>query len=354
MRILSVSGHGCIRATKMNLALMGKGHEVHLVSKRVVPYAINYKSNAVGQDYNQMREAFKLYEPFVDLCHAHNEPSWYVTLWKEISKKPVILDIHDSCLARITPEQWEEQNKVKTGHNIRISTEERNNFQLADGLVYPGRNFQKTVSTEFGLTQPSLCLPSYVPQHFYSYFPLEWQGGLVYEGKVALEKELPMFTYCDYRELGKQAGGMGMDFHLYPAGYTSDIEKFYKDPGLTSTYIHNPVLLEELVRRIGRHDWGLVGNLHPTSEWDNAVPNKLFEYMAAGLPVVVINASECAEFVLEHGTGIVVKNLKELGERWSEHRAVRKNVAKLRMNFTMEKHIGLLEKFYAEVMDKCN
>jgi len=59
----------------MNLALMGKGHEVHLVSKRVVPYAINYKSNAVGQDYNQMREAFKLYEPFVDLCHAHNEPS---------------------------------------------------------------------------------------------------------------------------------------------------------------------------------------------------------------------------------------------------------------------------------------
>src|SRR5688572_30070623 len=103
-KILSVSGHGCIRATKMNLPLIHKGHEVHLAAKKLVPYAVNYKTNAIGQDFNQMREVFKLYEPHVDFCHAHNEPSWYVTLWKEVSDKPIILDVHDSCLARLTPE----------------------------------------------------------------------------------------------------------------------------------------------------------------------------------------------------------------------------------------------------------
>ena len=82
MKILSVSGHGCIRATKMNLALIQKGYDVHFLTKRQVPYAINYKSHAIGEDRDQMREAMKIYEPHVDLCHAHNEPSWYVSLWK--------------------------------------------------------------------------------------------------------------------------------------------------------------------------------------------------------------------------------------------------------------------------------
>lgn len=350
LKILSISGHGCIRATKMNLCLIDKGHDVHYATKKLAPYSINYKSHSIGQNYDQMREAFKLYAPFVDIAHAHNEPSWYVTLWKEVSDKPVILDVHDSCLARITPEQWESQIESNKGHNVRISCEERNNFQLADGLVFPGQNFASLVSSEFNLKQPQLVLPSYVPMHFYSYFPLEWMGGLVYEGKVALEKELPMFDYCDYREVANQANNLNLDFHLRPAGYTDLIEKFYpKD--LAHLFVHQPQLLEGLERELGRHDWGLVGNVFPTSEWDNALPNKLFEYMAAGLPTVVINAKEAGEFVKKHGVGIEVKSLKELTERWGEHRQIRANLAKVRTKFSMDNNISSLENFYREVIN---
>lgn len=351
LKILSVSGHGCIRATKMNLCLINKGHDVHLLTKKLAPYSVNYKSHSIGQNIDQMREAMKLYEPFVDLCHAHNEPSWYVTLWKEISKKPVILDVHDSCLARLTPEQWEAQIEADKGHNVRISCEERNNFQLADGLVFPGQNFAALVSGEFKLRQPSLILPSYVPQHFYSYYPLEWMGGLVYEGKIALEKELPMFSYCDYRALAKQAKELGLDFHLRPAGYTDTLESMYKPKENEHLVIHTPVLLEDLTKRLGQHDWGLVGNIYPTSEWDNALPNKLFEYMAAGTPIVVINAKEAAEFVLKHGVGIVVKDLKELTSRWSEHREIRKKILKIRTQFSMDNQIVNLEDFYRVVLN---
>ncbi len=337
----------------MNIPLIQRGHEVHLAAKKLVPYAINYKTNAIGQDFRQMREVFKLYEPHVDFCHAHNEPSWYVSLWKEVSNKPVILDVHDSCLARVTPEQWEKQDETTGSHNVRISAEERNNFQLADGLVFPGNRFRDLVCDEFGLKQPNLYFPSYVPEAFYSYFPLEWQGGIVYEGKVAQEKELPMFTYCDYRDTAKQAGSFGMDFHIYPAGYPDVVQKLYKSEEMKTTYIHTPSLMEDLTRNLGRHDWGLVGNINPTSEWDHALPNKLFEYLAAGIPIVSINAKECGEFVLQHGVGIVVKDLKELAERWAEHRVIRKNVAKLRMKFTAEANIESLENFYERVLS-CN
>lgn len=349
-KVLSVSGHGCIRATKMNIALMGKGHEVHLAAKRVVPFAINYKSNVVAQDYNQMREAFKIYEQHVDLCHAHNEPSWYVTLWREVSDKPVILDVHDSCLARVTPEEWEKQNSTMGCHNVRVSAEERNNFQLADALVFPAYRFKELIVSEFGLKTDSIVLPSYVPRHFYSYFPLEWQGGLVYEGKVALEKEVPMFNYCDYRELARQAATLEMDFHIYPAGYVPDLQKIYKGEEMKTTYIHTPTLLDDLIKRLGRHDWGLVGNITKTSEWDHSLPNKLFEYMAAGTPVAVINSDECADFVEKHKVGIVVKDLAELGQRWGEHREIRNALARIRMDFCMENRIHELEALYERVL----
>lgn len=352
MKILSVTGHGCIRATKMNLCLMDKGHDVHFATKRIVPYCINYKTHGIGQDIRQMKELFKLYEPVVDLCHAHNEPSWYVTLWKEISHKPVILDVHDSCLARITPEEWVKQNETTGKHNVRISCEERNNFQLADGLVFPSENFKNLVSGEFGLSQPSVVLPSYVPAGFYSYFPLEWYGGLVYEGKVALDKELPMFTYCDYREAAKQACELGLDFHLYPAGYPEKIQPLYDKPECKTTYIHQPKIMDDLLKNLGRHDWGLVGNVTPTAEWDVSLPNKLFEYIGAGLPVAVINAKEAGEFVLAHGVGIVVKSLAELTERWAEHREIRQVLVKKRFQFSMDANIETLEKLYGDLL--CN
>ena len=39
---------------------------------------------------------------------------------------------------------------------------------------------------------------------------------------------------------------------------------------------------------------------------DEAMPNKLFEYLGAGLPVIISNTMQCADLVREHECGIVV------------------------------------------------
>lgn len=39
---------------------------------------------------------------------------------------------------------------------------------------------------------------------------------------------------------------------------------------------------------------------------DEALPSKLFEYLGAGLPVIISNTMRCCEIVREHGCGIVV------------------------------------------------
>src|SRR4051812_34865532 len=99
-----VSGHGCIRVHKMALPLINRGHDVHLIAGKVPSFWQNYKTFSLCADIDQYQEAIKLHKD-ADVFHCHNEPSWFVTAVKEVCDKPVLLDVHDSYLARHTPEE---------------------------------------------------------------------------------------------------------------------------------------------------------------------------------------------------------------------------------------------------------
>lgn len=349
MNIVMVSGHACIRVQKMALPLIQAGHKVHLIARKVPSLVENYATFHLYRDVEQLIETLKLFRD-ADVFHCHNEPSWFVTAIKEFSTVPVILDVHDTFLTRITPE--EHDRLLNAGeYPIRITAEERLNFQLADGLVHVNEAVREVVDREFKPDVPSIVLPSYLPKMLYRYDLKEWLGGLVYEGKVMTPEEVKNkpratgFEYCDYLELARQAQDIGMDFHLYPARNDKPFLELYEPVA----YVHPPVTFNTLTGVLSRHDWGLVGNAFPTSQWKNAMPNKLFDYMAACVPAVVMNADYCAGFVQEHGIGIAVDNLHELAERWPEHRRCRENLVRMRQYFSMDNHIATLEALYRKV-----
>lgn len=349
MRITMVAAHACVRMDKMALALQEKGHKIAGISRRTPTHIEAYDSLGSAFDIRQYLNAIKAYDSVTDVWHVHNEPSWYVQAIKEISNKPVVLDIHDSFLARFTPEEAEEQLN-KTGKQFRIITEERNNFQLADGLVFPSQSFSDLVRNEYKLSQPNLTLPSYCTEEMQLYDTKEWLGGLVYEGRVDLDQdtekqEMDCFNYCNYLKFAERAKELGIDFHVYAVREDQEFKKVYEDKVL----LHPPKQYQHLIKYISRHDWGLVGNLFHTAEWKIALPNKLFEYLAAGVVPVVINAEEAARFVTENGVGIVISDLQELRDRWREHTEIRKHILKVRNKFVMNNHIGALEKLYEQL-----
>src|ERR1041385_579576 len=195
---------------------------------------------------------------------------------------------------------------------------------------------KKVVGDEMGLTQPNVVLPSYVTKGYYRIDFDKWQGGLVYEGRIDIPDELPkkwasFFHYSDYLELGAKCKEIGMDFHIYSPRENEEVRKRYAPVSI----LHEPQKYHKLIRVLGSHDWGLVGNLRPHTEWKHALPNKLFEYMAACLPVVAINADESSRIIDEYKLGITVSSLEELRDRWPEHRECRKNVIKHRYEFSM-------------------
>lgn len=348
--ICMISGHACIRMQKQALTLLQKGYKVYSISKKTPTFATLYTGIMMYSDMMQLIELIKLVDKsgLVDIYHVHNEPSFFVTALKEITDKPVILDVHDTFLTRLTDE--EEKEAIEQGKNTwRVTSEERTNFQIADALVFVSDQVKDIVCSEFKLDQPDTILASYVPEFMYQYNYGRWMGGLVYEGKVILEKELEHkyagLHYCDYRDTAKQCESVGMDFHLYAGGNVEELEKMYGN----SAYIHEGKSFQDLLHCVSRHDWGLVGNTLQTSQWQQTLPNKLFEYLAAGVPVVSINAKASAEIIEEYDIGITVESIEELAEQWALHRPKRTNVIKCRKDFTMEKHIHKVEELYERV-----
>ena len=66
------------------------------------------------------------------------------------------------------------------------------------------------------------------------------------------------------------------------------------------------VARDEALRLVSRADIGIVPH-HATALWNSTIPNKLFDYMAAGLPVVTSSAVPAARIVRESGAGEVFR-----------------------------------------------
>ncbi len=351
MKIVFVSHHSCIRVHKTALPLIEGGqHQIHLLANKWTSFAESYTTFGHWLEVGQLYNLIKLHAPTTDVWHVHNEPSWFVTMIKEICPDtPVVLDIHDSFAARVTPQEQEDIYEKEGKEIVRITGEERNNFQLADALIFPGRSFAKVITDEFKLTQPQIVLPSYLPRRLYRYNIQDWLGGLVYEGKIQLNTEARHsygFRYCQYLEMAKKCKELNMDFHLYSRD-DDEFNRVYKDYAI----LHKPEHFTEMLKVIARHDWGLVGNIMPSTQWDVAFPNKLFEYIATGVPVVAINAKECGEFVEKEGIGISIKSVEELANRWGEHREIRKTLIKKREKYSMDNNIHPLENLYRELVN---
>ncbi len=335
----------------MSLPLIERGYEVHLIARKRATFTEQYKSFLHYDNFQQCIDSIRMHVPGTDIFHVHNEPSWFVCAIKELTDIPVVLDVHDTYLTRSTPEQARKALDEGKQH-VRVTNEERNAMQVADAFNFVSKGVRDACQREFKLHQPSNVLPSYVPAGLYRYCFKEWWGGLVYEGRVTLpwqHEQLEGGTgahYCDYLEVAEAAKRLKMDFHIYAGKDDKRFREVYEP----LAFVHRGVPYTDLLDQITRHDWGLVGNTVKNTQWDVAMPNKLFDYIAAGVPSVCIGAAESSELVEQHGFGITVESIDELAERWREHRQCRAKLWKARRALSMDAHIHSLERLYEEVI----
>lgn len=100
------------------------------------------------------------------------------------------------------------------------------------------------------------------------------------------------------RAIELQLVGGGRDLDLFRAHATS--------LGLSAPRVvfHGTLPHAQALEVVGQADVGLVPH-HATESWNTTIPNKLFDYMAAGLPVISSDAVPAARVVRETGAGLV-------------------------------------------------
>ena len=95
------------------------------------------------------------------------------------------------------------------------------------------------------------------------------------------------------------------------------------------------------------YDAGLVGSPYPLDDFKDSMPNKLFEYISAGIPALVFNAPEAGKYVEENGLGLSIQDASEVPqalEKLKDH-----NVLMDRWRYTMDGEIPSLVTLYGEL-----
>ena len=85
---------------------------------------------------------------------------------------------------------------------------------------------------------------------------------------------------------------------------------------------------------------------------DTALPNKLYEYLGCGLPVVTLGHRALRRMLREDGVGVALDDVTDLAAALAsvDVAALRQRVAERRGRYTVEAQIGRVAALYADVV----
>lgn len=349
MNILFVTYHTCARAAKEARALERAGNQVIVLQHVAVSEEILYATELASfyRTEAELQARISYFGDWAEVIHVHNEPNWIVSA-AAVARNlacplvPVIFDIHDL-------ESMRESGVIDKDETPAI--------HAADGFIFPSKGYQAGIRRIYNISSiPDRIIYSYCSSDDIVNDPLPRVNGLVYEGATVAPlinfnaKTAGYKHYRDYVDLAGKLKFQGLPFHLY--GVRKEFQQPYINEG---AIVHDMMRFPDMLRQLSRYDWGLCGHAGDHPQWQKAMPNKLFEYIAAGIPVISINAHEVSDLVTREGLGVVCGSVEEIARTMRDRKARRElaeNVEDRRGRFVMEKQVSRIEELYAEAADR--
>lgn len=338
MRILMVCDSMCVRAMKIGLMLQAAGHFVAYTLRQVRNPSLHTSVRPQWPfgDPSQLYQMLEGLQGF-DLIQVTSEPmdmAWHV---RQHTDLPIVWDIHDLNAFRDSEPNEAEFKSVES----------------ADGYLCPSRYYHQHAGEVYG-DKPSIVVYSQCNK-----FMLEGidkapvmgpVNGLVYEGGIGALPETPkersMYGYRNFEDLFRGLSERGILVTVF-GGNPRDAMTYESTGALVMPTLGYYPLLSQLKR----FEAGFFGNLQHHPALDCSMPNKIWEYLAAGIPCVVMNARESGEWVEEWGAGISVGSIEELMDRWNELGDLKARVQAHRYDWIMERQIPKLNGFYEDIID---
>ena len=283
-----------------------------------------------------------------DLVHSHNLPDSLTVLAQEIcgDRVPVVHDVHDLQSLRRTPYEAGfpepedplvlEQRAVEHSAAV-IAVSDEMLAEMEARYTVPG---QRLVFPNYALGRD---LPATLPPP-----DRRRDGGwrVVYQGTLSTNG-----GHYDLRDIFQAIVAAGVGLDVYPGRPAPAYEELAAAlPGLRC---HDTLPPAKLLEVLPTYDFGWAGfnATRNRPHLDTALPNKAFEYVGCGLPVLTLDHRALARLVTEEGVGASFDSVDDLDERLRalDLVALRRRTAEVRHRFTVEAHAGRLAALYEAV-----
>jgi glycosyltransferase involved in cell wall biosynthesis len=270
-------------------------------------------------------------------------------------KIPIVHDVHDLLSIRHT--KYDDGIERNNLNEARIRVEEKQACENSDGIIAVSDAILEIARKKYNLdSQKSLVFPNYVAaQMVPKTFKNKLSSGdgmvhIVYEGHLDGTRS---GGHYDLFDIFKGISYHKWHLHIYP----SRENPLYRNLAKAEPFIHyhGSIPPDVLLNELTQYDFGWSGfNTDKNSiHADTVLANKLFEYIAAGLPVITFPHKSQSKFLRSNGVGIVIRQIGDLKEklRSSSLNTLRKNTLEKRFTFTMENQIGSIFQLYESLID---
>lgn len=308
-------------------------------------------------DDNPAAKLRKLVETYdINIIHSHNAPDTLTNLCIDLfsGKIPIVHDIHDLMSARNTPY---EDGLIRETSVLNLREEEQRAIERSDAIITVS-DIILNLARRKGYRLPKIAhvYENYIPERFipktlpkvnqnFANRPIR----IVYEGFISSNG-----GHYDMRSIFRALAAEGIEVHIYPSRENLDYQ-IISDTAQNIFY-HPSIAPDKLLKEIKKYDFGWAGfNDTLNREHLNTVlPNKLFEYIASGLPVISFPHNALKRFLGTHRLGLVVNEVFGLNGRLRDPgmAAIRENVRAHRWDFTVEANIGYIVNMYMQLCGK--
>jgi hypothetical protein len=176
--------------------------------------------------------------------------------------------------------------------------------------------------------------------------PVDRLPRLVYQGTLSANG-----GHYDLRAIFEAIASQGIALDIYPGRPSPEYRDFAERHGAVRW--HRTVSPQRLLRELPRYDLGWAGFNTTLNgpHLDTALPNKAFEYLACGLPVLTLGHRALARLVEEERVGASLDGLDGLPGRLAalDLPTLRQRVAAARHRLTVEANIGRITDLYEAV-----
>lgn len=348
--ILFVQNAACIRTHKEAMLMKNDGHHVCLLYTLIPPvneyeeYRDNYEHIWGFTSVNGIVD-FINHSDF-DVIHCSNEPDILAVALRD-TNKPLIFDTHD-------------MQSVRGKLDIEGLVLEHLANTYSDGVMYPSEGLRRIAQEKYNLRDKEIYVLENLP-----FDQMEMSDKLtklskkdgeihcVYEGGITGENRL---SHRYFQNIWLLIANSGVHVHFYSAQeqeYCNSLESL-------SPYLHyeGNVGGKRLIYELTQYDLGLLlfnSTSQSQLQIEIASPNKMYEYLNAGLPLLVGKVQSHMEFIDQFHVGLCLDLSEDIRRQLSEAIKIQVPENFLREHmFTLTTRQKDLTKFYEQVANRTN